>query len=88
MKMPNLPADADKWAEATKLLAISIKDIPKIFGVSKQTAVNIINTAYKVAEKNGQPIYQAGSRKAVPIEFFVELYGYDFQTILKRSKYK
>lgn len=86
IKLPNLSAEAPLWAQVSGLLAVKSSDISKIFGVSRPTANKIVNRIYDYADQQGQPIYQAGSKKAVPTELLFELYGYDEKNTTRRAK--
>lgn len=74
------------WQKATGLLAVRAADLISIFGISNGTAYKIVNRIYDRAERQGEPIYQAGSQKAVPTEMLLAAYGYNDKTIARRAK--
>lgn len=87
IRQPALSADIQTLADIyTGKMAVTAKDLQKLFGVSASTSYQVVRFIYAYAKENGRTIYSQPSQKIIPTDILFEAYGWDPRQIIERVK--
>ena len=86
-RQPRLSADINVLADLyTGKMAVTAKELRKIFNISDSTAYKVVEYIYHYAAENGRTIYSQPSQKIVPTDILFEAYGWDPKQIIERVR--